>query len=136
MAGVTANSPNSFTFSPTKTTAYTLYITDANGCTTTENLVVKVSQDPTGCITTNEGFTPNGDNVNDRWELPCIYSFQNKLTVYNRWGQLVYEKENYDGSWTGDYQRKSLPDGTYYYVLELQINGKTNTQKGTVSIFR
>ncbi len=67
-----------------------------------------------------EGFSPNGDNVNDflvikGLDITKLYS----LTVFNRWGNVVYEKIPYDNLWDGnDKNQKPLPDDTYFYMLK------------------
>ena len=72
-------------------------------------------------------FTPNNDDKNDTWEILGIKNFPNNVVkVYNRWGNLVYEKAHYTGKWDGtsngrwtvDTQGK-LPVGTYFYVIDL-----------------
>jgi gliding motility-associated-like protein len=72
-------------------------------------------------------FSPNGDGVNDLFVIEGLSSYpNNKIEVFNRWGNSVYKKVGYDNSWDGssygrvtiDAERK-LPVGTYYYALEL-----------------
>lgn len=61
-------------------------------------------------------FSPNNDNINDFWRIKDIQLYpDNYLNVYNRWGKLVYEKEEYMNQWNGG----KLPAGTYYYTLNL-----------------
>ena len=71
------------------------------------------------------GVTPNNDGTNDTWDVPYIWYFENSsVKIFNRWSNLVYKKQNYQGDWSGTNQRGNpLPDGTYYYVLDLG-NGK------------
>ena len=65
-------------------------------------------------------ITPNGDNVNDFLYFKYLEYFgSNNLTVYDRWGKIVFEKQNYTNDWNAD----KVTDGTYYYVLKIQ-NGK------------
>jgi len=71
-------------------------------------------------------FTPNGDGVNDVFEIFGIYKYpENKLEVYNRWGHKVYEMKGYNNTWAGKSEAEltigdlNLPAGTYYYVLSL-----------------
>jgi len=75
-----------------------------------------------------EAFTPNGDNINDYFEILGIeYYPNNSLTVINRWGQKVYEAKNYGIEtypqfWDGKDNirgNNDLPGGTYFYVLDL-----------------
>ena len=65
-------------------------------------------------------FTPNGDGVNDAFEIPCLYALENsRLSVFNRWGDQVYYSDQYQNQWDGTHQGEFLPDGTYFYILRL-----------------
>ena len=76
-----------------------------------------------------EAFTPNGDNVNDFFEIKGIELFgQNSITIINRWGKTVYKARGYGISttplfWDGKSNQggidRELPSGTYFYVLDL-----------------
>jgi gliding motility-associated-like protein len=83
-------------------------------------------------------FTPNGDGVHDNWEiinLDNVYP-NNVVTVYNRWGNLVYqsEKGNYNGNpWNGTYNGNALPVGSFYYMIDLN-EGDLESLNGIVSI--
>jgi len=77
-------------------------------------------------------FSPNGDGVNDYLFFNGLEDFpNNKLQIFNRWGNLIYEKEIYQNEWDGE----GFPEGTYYYILELNDN-KNTVEKGTVTIIR
>jgi gliding motility-associated-like protein len=74
-----------------------------------------------------QGISPNGDGLNDVLIIPGILRRQpNRLTIFNRWGNVVYETENYKNDWGGKTDRafslleddQLLPDGTYYYVID------------------
>jgi gliding motility-associated-like protein len=58
-------------------------------------------------------FTPNGDDHNEYFVIGCLGSGGWNLSVYNRWGGLVYTNPDYDNKWDG----KDLADGVYYYYL-------------------
>lgn len=59
--------------------------------------------------------TPNGDGINDVLYIKSLeYYPKNKLMVFNRWGTLVFEKENYANDW----KPSNLSEGAYYYILE------------------
>lgn len=121
---------------PIITTIYTLEVSDAFGCTDSDTALVRVGP----CVPDHAGFTPNADGVNDLWEIPCLNLLEGDLEVYNRWGQIVYMKDNYDGSWNGEHYQtnQDLPDATYYYVLKVKFPMYTNEviYKGTVTIIR
>ena len=79
-------------------------------------------------------FTPNGDGINDKMVIKNIDLIQPcKLGVYNRWGDELYSTKDYQNNWNGTYKGKSLPEGSYYYVLETK-EGKV--YKGAVNILR
>jgi gliding motility-associated-like protein len=76
-------------------------------------------------------FTPNGDGVNDSFEIKNIRLYpENELIIYNRWGQEVYHKRGYSGDW----QAQGLPNGIYYY--ELSNKQHTWYYKGIVQVLR
>ncbi len=65
------------------------------------------------------GITPNGDGINDYFVVRGLDVESNKLTIYNRWGVLVYEKTNYNNEWDGKTTNgQKLPDGTYYVIFK------------------
>ena len=68
------------------------------------------------------GFTPDGDGINDKFVIPGLFSSTSKaLYVFNRYGNNVYENTDYMNDWDGTSSTSGveLPDDTYYYVLEL-----------------
>ena len=81
-------------------------------------------------------YTPNADGSNDVWELIDIDYFpKSSITIFNRWGVIVYEKTPYLNEWDGkNMAGDELPDGTYYYVIDLG-NGH-ELYKGFVVITR
>jgi gliding motility-associated-like protein/uncharacterized repeat protein (TIGR01451 family) len=81
-----------------------------------------------------QGFSPNDDGVNDVFEIRGISFFpDNDLTVINRWGNVVYKKKHYLNTWDGttdigiEIGGNKLPEGTYYYILNLNNNTKPYT---------
>jgi len=108
--------------------------TAPNGNTVTAESKVLVNVNQCTMIIPN-GFSPNDDNIQDLWRITCIEKFPDaRVEIYNRWGNLVYEKENYgnleihgdaDRWWDGtstnprSFGSGKLPAGTYYYMLFL-----------------
>lgn len=95
---------------------YLITVTDANGCAM--DTVVRLV-DPEEVRLYN-GLTPNGDGFNDTYVVPgVLYCSQAVLTVFNRWGNIVYEKANYKNDWYGQTTDGGvLPDGTYFVIFE------------------
>lgn len=132
------NSPYSFSWSTGDTEAtingvlsgtYQLTVTDANQCQD-EIEVVVTEGDP--CLDIPNAFTPNGDGVNDTWEVLGLQE-GDVVKVFNRWGNRVFQSKNYDTPWDGKYNGVVLPTASYYYVIE--IDGGEN-YNGTVTIKR
>jgi large repetitive protein len=88
------------------------------------------------------GITPNGDGMNDEFIIPEIklnpelYP-DNEFIVFNRWGDVVYQAKPYNNDWNGTTSNggKELPQGTYYYVIRLDI-GAGKVYQGDVTILR
>ncbi len=86
-------------------------------------------------------LTPNGDGMNDEWivdELlihPEKYP-ENRLTIYNRWGNQVFHAKPYFNDWAGTNQKgQSLPESTYYYILHLDV-GEGESYAGKILVNR
>ena len=121
---------------PSVTTNYTLTVTDANGCVSTDVAAVTVIP---YCIKVMNAFTPNGDGMNDKWLVTTGASCTKQITVaiFNRYGNVVYKNDNYQNNWEGTYNGKPVPDGTYYYsVIYTTITDNSVIMKGDVTILR
>jgi gliding motility-associated-like protein len=124
---VTGSSPFSYQWSNGSNTQnllnvsagnYGVTVTDANGCSSGANFDL---QDGEGdCLIVPTGFSPNGDNENDNWNIIGIEQFtKNQVQVFNRWGQTVFESYGTAVNWDGSYQNKLLPIADYYFVVDL-----------------
>ncbi|MFL5753531.1 MAG: PKD domain-containing protein, partial [Bacteroidia bacterium] len=118
---------------PMETTIYVLTVIDANGCIGYDTVVVNVKEDFK--LVANNVFTPNGDGVNDYFKIENIETYAlTKLSIFDRWGQLVYSKKGYANTWDGTAGQDILPDGTYYYAVTFDESGKV--YKGSVTLLR
>jgi gliding motility-associated-like protein len=109
---------------------YLVRVVSTNGCDTTGSIYVKFAED-SGFIAPNT-LTPNDDGINDLWKIPGVEKYQPcKLVIYNRWGDELYSSGDYKNDWNGKYKGKSLPEGSYYYILEAK-DGKQ--YKGVLNI--
>ena len=126
---------------PTDNGYITLTVTNGAGCLTSDSIFVHVSRDK--AIFIPNIFSPNDDGINDRFE---IRAFNNSvrlirnMSVYNRWGNLVYKEENFtlddlERYWNGKIDNRVLPTGVYSYVLEIEyLDGQTETRSGDVTL--
>jgi large repetitive protein len=87
-----------------------------------------------------EGFSPNGDNVNDRFVIRGAQTQTLSLEVYNRWGLVVYKNDDYKNDWDGTANTgvkvgastSGLPEGTYFYRVKLS-DGKVYVRYMTIN---
>jgi gliding motility-associated-like protein len=113
----------------------TYFVTGINifGCADRDTVIVTVSSDVVVFIPNL--FSPNGDGMNDTFEIPELSYYPNtRVTIINREGVVVYENPDYDNSWDGTYQGRKLPEATYYYLIEFK--NTTKVFKGAVTILR
>lgn len=106
--------------SPLSTTEYTITLTDRHQCTSTDRVLVNVE------VLIPSAITPNGDGMNDYFEIEKIESFPaSSLTIYNRWGNVVFKEAPYKNKWNGvSNSGSALPDETYYYILDYGVGDK------------
>ncbi len=63
-------------------------------------------------------FSPNNDGMNDFFRIPGIEGFPNsRLEIYNRWGSVIFQDEDYKGGWDGRLNGTPVSDGSYFYIL-------------------
>lgn len=104
--------------SPTTTTQYTLTVTGPNGCEKYD--YVTISRDPCcSRIVVPSAFTPNNDKRNDGFGVIIIENVETfYLTVYNRWGERVFETSDPTVKWDGKYKGKRADVGTYMWYIK------------------
>lgn len=101
---------------------YQLTVTDNSGCNLSEIFDLACKQMIP--IVPNGFLSPNGDGKNDTWILDNLEFYPNcKVSVYNRWGTLVYQSQPYSNNWNGYYTEGGsvsgpLPAATYFYVID------------------
>jgi gliding motility-associated-like protein len=101
---------------------------NANQCASEVEMTIEII----GCEVP-EGFSPNGDAYNQYFDLSSFGV--KRLEVYNRYGKLVYSRNNYKKEWFGqDSGNGALPTGTYFYIITFNDNSKPKS--GSVYINR
>ncbi|WP_103865504.1 BspA family leucine-rich repeat surface protein [Aquimarina sp. I32.4] len=134
---------------PENTTIYVRiipYNTSGNaiGCVeesfTTENPILVVED------TTKYGFSPDGDGINEFWEIDGIENYpENTVSIYNRWGDMVFKIKGYNNTskvFSGNANRLTnlgggeLPEGTYFFTINISRANSLKKLKGFLVLKR
>jgi len=125
--------------SPEETTTYTVEITGELGCITERSVEVVVvdleCREPFVFIP--NAFTPNNDNENDVLYVRGSNIDEVFMTVYNRWGEKMFETNDKSIGWDGTFKNKQLPPDVYGYYMQIKcFNGMEYFKKGNVTLIR
>ena len=127
---------------PSATTRYLVQVSDKSGVCQQEKSVT-VTVVPCGLYVPT-AFSPNADQLNDFWVIKgntCVRQIR-KMTIYNRWGEVIYHQENVALSdaarcWDGQYQGHEALSGVYPYTIQAELtNGDLTTYQGVVQLIR
>ncbi|MEA3495876.1 MAG: PKD domain-containing protein [Bacteroidota bacterium] len=109
---------------------YSVRVVNSNNCD--DETSFKVTVKTVKRFKAVDVFTPNGDGINDRWIIEDIDAYKPcKLTIYNRYGDVLYSTNDYKNDWNGKYDGELLREGAYYYILETNDD---RIIKGSISI--
>jgi gliding motility-associated-like protein len=112
----------------------TLYVSQFSGTCESPRTPVQVTVGISALDIANT-FTPNGDGINDYWKIASIENYPNAIVqVFTRYGQKIFESKGYATPFDGTYGGKRLPDGVYYYIINLNTN--CNLLSGSLTIIR
>lgn len=113
--------------------AYTIRVEDTKMCFKERRVRIEKH-----CLKPYTAFSPNGDNLNDSWEIININHYPNAwVEVFDRYGRTVFKSEGGYSPWDGKQNGINLPSGNYYYTILPE--GKTNTEgiiNGSLVIMR
>lgn len=140
--GTSSNQDPSFEFPANANFSYTveLTVTDDNGCTDVSQQIVTI-QDVIIFYVPNI-FTPDGDAYNERFYpefTSGIDPYNFHMTIFNRWGEIVFETYNKDIGWDGTYGDGGLvQDGTYIWKIEFSetMSDKRHKHYGHVTVLK
>ncbi|RYF68006.1 MAG: T9SS type B sorting domain-containing protein, partial [Cytophagaceae bacterium] len=115
-------------------TKFILKVTDVAGCIGYDTVFVKVYEGPTYYMP--NAFTPNGDGLNDVFRpIPVGISNTQYFRIFNRYGELMFETNQWLKGWDGSYRGKQQPMGVYVWIIKgVDRNGKNVEMKGTVML--
>lgn len=127
---------------PTNSLDYSVTITDVNGCSTSDDLFIRVIKERRVFIPNT--FSPNDDGHNDEFIVYGGTGVEEILQfkVFNRWGELVHSADNFPPNsvahgWNGRQNGIALPPSVFAYMVEVRFSdGLTHIYKGDVTLFR
>ncbi len=123
---LTVTSNGGLLFTPERgfvgTGSFNYTVTDKNGnVSNVSTVTVSITSNLPAGVSVPNGFSPNGDGMNDFFIVEGAMDLKVGIYVYNRWGNLVYQSANYKNDWNGTSSTASaLPDGTYFYIVEFE----------------
>ncbi len=129
--------PQIATASNVATGVYFVLVTDANNCTIIRSdTITCINTD--FCLRTNSILTPNEDTRNDVLRLDRCDYVTVRLEVYNRFGQLVWDNDDYQNSFEGrDNSGTNLPDGAYFVLAKgKRASGQVDVKQTAISLLR
>lgn len=83
-------------------------------------------------------FTPDGDGVNDYFNTKDMGVENKSISVLNRWGEIVFESDEFNSSWDGTHRSKPCKEGTYYYIIRYKNleSNEDERKSGFVQLIR
>ncbi|MFM9945872.1 MAG: PKD domain-containing protein [Bacteroidia bacterium] len=119
--------------SPSQDTRYSVRVMNAFSCFDSAFVNVTLLEDFT--LEPQNLITPNTNGQNDVWKIKGIEFYPTaKVMVFDQWGRIILNQDNYQNLWDGTLDGKPLPDGTYYYVISLPDSERQ--YKGTINILK
>jgi gliding motility-associated-like protein len=127
---------------PLTSSAYTVTITNAAGCTATAS--AEISIDKQYNVYIPNIITPNNDGANDNFIIHANSSVSliKKISIFDRWGEQVYANQNIAANsdlstWDGTFKGREVNNGVFVYVIEVEyVDGTTEIFKGDVTVAR
>jgi len=111
------------------------FVTTQYGCKDTANFQVKI--DPEFMFYIPSAFTPDEDDKNEQFFGAGIGIIDYRMRIYDRWGEMIFESNEYDYHWDGTYKGKQVQKGVYIYRFDLlDVLGEPHIYRGHVTLFR
>jgi len=135
--GSTSNEENpSHTYQNPGEYEVTLYVETINGCADTT--IGKVALTEEVKLFFPNAFSPDGDGLNDVFEIKGTPITNFNMYIYDRWGKEIWSTHNFENRWDGtDFQGNAVPADTYIYVISGTDYMRRDVNfKGTVTVVR
>jgi len=87
-----------------------------SGCVSSDSIFIRIYR-PDSLFIPN-AFSPDGDGLNDVWQITSFYGGEYSVQVFDRWGALLYSSAEEQPAWNGMKNGEVLPTGPYYFVIK------------------
>lgn len=113
---------------------YRVTVVDGNGCSGTDEIVIGSNCNLIWYVPS--AFTPNGDGNNEKFN-PTMKDVRDlNLTIYNRWGQIIWQGDENSGGWDGSIYGQLAPEGVYTWTATFMSNFNRYNMRGTFTLLR
>lgn len=115
-----------------------VFLYTIDGCISpTISYTVDIVSCPLTTVYIPNAFTPDGDGLNNIW-FPVSYDIKKiEFTIYNKWGQKIYESTDNLFGWDGSFQGKPCPNDVYVYFIKwTSFDDKVSSKFGQITLFR
>jgi gliding motility-associated-like protein len=124
---------------PYQTRWYTVVVTDNAGCTATDSVLINVN--PLRPLFIPNAFSPNADGLNDGFRAYAndVVAVVRRFSIYDRWGELVYDAQQVpiSTSWDGTFNGRPMNTGVFVYLMEIEfVDGFRSIYSGDVNLIR
>ncbi len=109
--------------------SYTVRVLNNLNCTEERTFIVNERDDCEPRIFMPDAFSPNNDGLNDKLEVFGRYFVDYKLTIYNRWGEIIFQGFTAEDQWDGRMNGQDAPAGVYIVVLEYRLLTEDNIRR-------
>ena len=121
----------SFTFPSEGSFPVELKVENSEGCKDAITKLIDIFPAPDQLLFIPNAFTPNSDGINDFFLVKHSEYFPFEITIFNRWGELIFQSSDLDFRWDGKYNGEIVPAGSYYYI----VTGKY-VRKGALTVIK
>jgi gliding motility-associated-like protein len=121
---------------PDTSKGFSVIAQDINGCLDTATIAITVNANLKDFFIPNS-FTPNNDGKNDVFKVYGSSIREMHMSIFNQWGQQIFETRNAQSGWDGNYNGHPQQTGVYVYLIQVVFSDNSSiTRKGTVNLIR
>jgi gliding motility-associated-like protein len=113
---------------------YSVEITNTSGCLASDTIYIR--EDCLQDIIVPNAFTPNGDGINEIFQVSGSEPAEFKIYIYDRWGEMIFSSDNRSLGWDGSVKGHPVQEGFYNYFVDYTIGRDERTKKGSIYLIR